>query len=34
MRAVRPPEHYHGTGLRYKGEIIKLKAGKAGKTGK
>ena len=34
IRAIRPPEHYHGTGLRYKGEIVKLKAGKAGKTGK
>ena len=34
LRRLRPPERYHGTGIRYQGEIIKLKAGKAGKTGK
>ena len=34
LRMLRPPERYHGTGIRYQGEIIKLKAGKAGKTGK
>ncbi len=34
IRKLRPPERYHGTGIRYQGEIIKLKAGKAGKTGK
>ena len=34
IRMLRPPEHYHGTGIRYQGEIVKLKAGKAGKTGK
>lgn len=34
IRKLRPPEHYHGTGIRYQGEIVKLKAGKAGKTGK
>lgn len=34
IRELRPPEHYHGTGIRYQGEIVKLKAGKAGKTGK
>ena len=34
IRMLRPPERYHGTGIRYQGEIIKLKAGKAGKTGK
>jgi large subunit ribosomal protein L6 len=34
IREVRPPEHYHGTGIRYQGEYVKLKAGKAGKTGK
>ena len=33
IRALRPPEHYHGTGIRYVGEEVKLKAGKAGKTG-
>jgi large subunit ribosomal protein L6 len=34
IRHLRPPEHYHGTGVRYLGEEVKLKAGKAGKTGK
>ena len=34
IRSLRPPEHYHGTGVRYLGEEVKLKAGKAGKTGK
>ncbi|HNY84285.1 MAG TPA: 50S ribosomal protein L6 [Anaerolineaceae bacterium] len=34
VREVRPPERYHGTGIRYQGEFVKLKAGKAGKTGK
>jgi len=34
IREVRPPEHYKGTGIRYLGEVVKLKAGKAGKTGK
>jgi len=34
IRKVRPPEHYKGTGIRYLGEVVKLKAGKAGKTGK
>jgi len=34
IRMLRPPERYHGTGIRYQGEIVKLKAGKAGKTGK
>jgi len=34
IRNLRPPEHYHGTGVRYLGEEVKLKAGKAGKTGK
>jgi large subunit ribosomal protein L6 len=34
VRKIRPPEHYHGTGIRYQGEFVKLKAGKAGKTGK
>jgi len=31
IRAVRPPEVYKGKGIRYQGEMIKLKAGKAGK---
>jgi large subunit ribosomal protein L6 len=34
IRKLRPPERYHGTGIRYLGEEVKLKAGKAGKTGK
>jgi large subunit ribosomal protein L6 len=29
IRAVRPPEIYKGKGIRYEGEHIKLKAGKA-----
>jgi large subunit ribosomal protein L6 len=28
VRRVRPPEPYHGKGVRYRGERIKLKAGK------
>jgi large subunit ribosomal protein L6 len=31
IRAVRPPEVYKGKGIRYSGEVIKLKAGKSGK---
>ncbi|MFZ3071315.1 MAG: 50S ribosomal protein L6 [Anaerolineaceae bacterium] len=34
LREIRPPEHYKGTGIRYQGEFVKLKPGKAGKTGK
>jgi large subunit ribosomal protein L6 len=34
IRRVRPPEPYQGKGIRYAGETIKLKAGKAGKAGK
>ena len=34
IRKLRPPERYHGTGIRYQGEEVKLKAGKGGKTGK
>ena len=30
IRALRPPEPYKGKGIRYKGEYIKLKAGKTG----
>ncbi len=33
MRAARPPEPYKGKGVRYFGEHVKLKAGKAGKAG-
>lgn len=28
IRKVRPPEPYHGKGIRYRGERIRLKAGK------
>ncbi len=31
IRSLRPPEVYKGKGVRYKGEVIKTKAGKAGK---
>ncbi len=34
IRALRPPEPYKGKGIKYVGEIIRRKAGKAGKTGK
>ena len=30
IRAVRPPEPYKGKGIRYKGEQVRRKAGKAG----
>jgi large subunit ribosomal protein L6 len=33
MRALRPPEPYKGKGIRYSKEHVRLKAGKAGKTG-
>lgn len=33
IRAVRPPDHYKGKGLRYAGERVRLKAGKSGKVG-
>ena len=29
IRALRPPDSYHGKGVRYEGEYIRLKAGKA-----
>lgn len=29
LRAVRPPEPYQGKGIRYKGEYVRKKAGKA-----
>ncbi|MGB3655825.1 MAG: 50S ribosomal protein L6 [Rivularia sp. (in: cyanobacteria)] len=34
IRAVRPPEPYKGKGVRYENEIVRRKAGKAGKGGK
>lgn len=33
IRLMRPPEPYKGKGIRYQGEHIRRKAGKAGKTG-
>lgn len=33
IRSLRKPDVYKGKGIRYKGEQIKLKPGKAGKTG-
>jgi large subunit ribosomal protein L6 len=32
IRAIRPPDAYHGKGIRYAGEIVRLKPGKAGKV--
>jgi len=29
IRAIRPPDTYKGKGIRYAGEIVRLKAGKA-----
>jgi large subunit ribosomal protein L6 len=34
VRAVREPEPYKGKGIKYEKEIIRRKAGKAGKAGK
>jgi len=34
IRAVRPPEPYLGKGIKYVGEIVRRKAGKAGRTAK
>jgi len=34
IRNVRPPEPYHGKGIRYAGEHVRRKAGKAGKGAK
>jgi large subunit ribosomal protein L6 len=33
IRAWRPPEPYKGKGIRYVGEHVRRKAGKAGKIG-
>ena len=30
IRAIRPPDAYKGKGIRYAGELVRLKAGKAG----
>ena len=32
IRAIRPPDAYKGKGIRYVGEIVHLKPGKAGKV--
>jgi len=32
IRAIHPPDHYKGKGIRYAGELVHLKAGKAGKA--
>ncbi|MGI8963490.1 MAG: 50S ribosomal protein L6 [Thermomicrobiales bacterium] len=32
IRGVRPPEPYKGKGIRYAGEVVRRKAGKAGKA--
>jgi large subunit ribosomal protein L6 len=29
LRAIRPPDHYKGKGIRYAGELVRLKAGKS-----
>ncbi len=34
IRGKRPPEPYHGKGIKYAGEYIRRKEGKAGKGGK
>jgi len=33
IRALRPPEPYKGKGIRYDNEVVRRKAGKAGKVG-
>jgi len=32
IRAIRPPDSYKGKGIRYAGELVRVKAGKAGKA--
>jgi len=32
IRSIRPPDAYKGKGIRYAGEVVHLKAGKAGKA--
>jgi large subunit ribosomal protein L6 len=34
IRAIRPPDPYLGKGIRYAGEHVRRKAGKAGKVGR
>lgn len=33
IRKTKPPEPYNGKGIRYAGEVVRRKAGKAAKTG-
>ncbi len=33
IRSIRKPEPYKGKGIRYQGEVVRMKAGKAGKVG-
>ncbi len=33
IRSLRPPEPYKGKGIRYENEVVRRKAGKAGKVG-
>jgi len=33
IRSMRPPEPYKGKGIKYSDEVIRRKAGKAGKAG-
>ncbi|MEK7649272.1 MAG: 50S ribosomal protein L6 [Patescibacteria group bacterium] len=33
IRSLRKPEPYKGKGIRYAGEVVRMKAGKAGKAG-
>jgi large subunit ribosomal protein L6 len=33
IRAVRPPDAYKGKGIRYTGEVVRLKAGKSAGRG-
>ncbi len=32
IRAIRPPDAYKGKGIRYAGEVVRLKPGKSGKA--
>jgi large subunit ribosomal protein L6 len=32
LRAIRPPDAYKGKGIRYVGETVRIKPGKAGKA--
>jgi large subunit ribosomal protein L6 len=32
IRAIHPPDGYKGKGIKYAGELVRLKAGKAGKA--